>query len=117
MVDLSALPENITLAVGDRLELRLPSYSGSGNSWSATRFGGTDAARVQIQLPASAIPDPMPADGTTEPPPLALMPEMLVITGVTPGEAAWRLTLSRSFGPANTAAVHDFRITVLAARR
>jgi hypothetical protein len=112
-VDLSSLPRKITLAVGARAEVRLPSYSGSGNSWSVTRVSGPEAARAWVE-PADDVSVPAsPADGTAEPPALVLVPDRAVVVGVAPGEATWRLVLARPFGPSTPAAVHDFQVTVV----
>jgi hypothetical protein len=122
-IDLSNLPQQIRLAVGERTVITLPSYADSGNTWSASCLRGHGVARVSIELGEhSSIPDTrgpaMPdtrGDGTTEPPPLMLVPERAVVSGLAVGEADWRLVLSRSFGVAPVAASHEIRIIVLAA--
>lgn len=113
-IDLSNLPQQVRLAVGERTEIPLPSYADSGNIWSATCLRGHGVARVSIELGEhSSIPDTR-GNGTTEPPPLMLVPERAVVSGLAIGEADWRLVLSRSFGAAPPAATHEIRITVLA---
>ena len=109
-VDLSALPRSITVKVGERAEIALPSYAGSGNRWSARCMGGK-AAEVRVEV--EAIPPPPPGDGTGPPPPLRLAPEKAVVLGLAPGEAAWRLELSRPFGVREPAATHELRVTVI----
>src|SRR5690349_7625848 len=97
-IDLSSLPGKITVPVGARAEIRLPSYAGSGNRWSVRQVGGADAARVWVE-PAGDPPVPAPpGDGTSEPPPLMLVTDRAVIVGVAPGEEAWRLVLAQPFG-------------------
>ena len=114
-VDLSDLPRKITLGVGDRLEIPLPSYSGSGNAWSVTGLSGQEIAQVSVEpAEAPAVP-PSPGDGTAEPPDLVLVPDRAVVSGLAAGEAIWRLVLARSFGPSTPTAVHNLHVTVVAA--
>jgi hypothetical protein len=113
-VDLSALPTTLTLKVGDRVEVPLPSYAGSGNAWSVSCIKGLDVAQVRLESGPLPPPSP-PGAGTSEPPPLMLAGERAVVSGLAPGEATWWLVLARSFGPPTPTAVHDLQITVIAA--
>jgi len=111
-VDLSGLPRDVTLEVGGRMEISLPSYAGSGNIWSATCLGGQGVAHVSVELgEAPAVLTP-PSDGTAEPPPLTLVPESVVVYGLACGEATWRLVLARPFDPSKPAATHDLQVKV-----
>jgi hypothetical protein len=113
-VDLSSLPQKIELAVGERVSIPLPCYSGSGNVWSVTNVSGPEVARVSVE-PAEIPPmPPSSGDGTAEPPELVLVPDRAVVFGLAPGEAIWRLVLARSFGPPVHTAVHDLHVTVAA---
>jgi hypothetical protein len=116
-VDISGLPRRITLAAGDRAEIPLPSYAGSGNAWSVSCIRGQEVASVELGT-AEVSPIPTgPRDGTAEPPPLALVQERAVVVGLARGVAVWRLLLARSFDvPGEPAAALDFEITVVAAR-
>lgn len=112
-VDLSALPRKITLPVGGRHEFALPSYAGSGNSWSTECLSGKEIAHLSIEQ--AGLPEILrtPGNGNTEPPELTLTPEVVVILGLAPGESTWRLILARSFGPSTPTASHDVFVTVL----
>ncbi len=99
MIDLSTLPRTVTVAVGSREELPLPSYAGSGNQWSARCIEGA-AARVWVEVGAAPTTAASP---DAEPPTIALAPEKAVILGVAPGKAKWQLVLARSFDAAVTA--------------
>lgn len=110
MTDLSALPPAVTLPVGGRVLVRLPSYSGSGNAWSARCLDGSGVADLQVQVgPATQEGYALPPD---EPPDAAPAPETLVVEGVEVGEARWQLVLARSFAPAAPTATHELRVTV-----
>jgi hypothetical protein len=111
-IDLSALPTRITLRVGDRVVVALPSYADSGNAWSATCLRGHEAAQVVVRtdVPRSAADGR--GDGRSEPPPLYVVSEHAVVSGLSPGEATWRIVLARSFGPPQEAAAHEIRVTV-----
>src|SRR5206468_9835751 len=98
MIELSRLPRDITVTVGGRSEIPLPSYAGSGNAWSVTRVAGGDVARVWLE---SGEPTGVLAgrgDGIVEPPALALAAERAVVSGLVPGAASWRPMLARPFG-------------------
>jgi hypothetical protein len=112
-IDLSALPRRVTLAVGARTEIPLPSYAGSGNTWSASCVRGADVARVSVELGAAPPTPARPADGTAEPPPLGYVPERAVVVALARGDALWRLALARSFGPPDPAATHELAVTVV----
>ena len=115
-VDLSGLPRDVRVQVGERFVIPLPSYSGSGNTWSVAHVAGQEIARVLVES-AEAPPLPVaPPDGAAPPPALVLVPERVVGVGLAPGEATFRLVLSRQFGPATPSATFDFHLTVLAAR-
>jgi len=109
-IDLSGLPKEIRIAVGERYELLLPSYSGSGNNWSVTSLSGEEVARAWIE-PVD-VPNVTGSPGN-EPPELMLVPDRLVVFGLSPGEATWRLTLARSFGPPTPTATSDLHVTVV----
>ncbi len=113
-LDLSALPRKVTLAVGDRTEIPLPSYSGSGNTWSVTGISGWEVAHVSVEPAAAPVVPPSPGDGTAEPPALMLVPDRAVVSGLALGEASWRLVLARPFGPSTPIAAHDLQVTVVA---
>lgn len=110
-IDLSNLPQQVRLAVGESTEIPLPSYADSGNTWSAICLGGHGVASVSIEL-GDVMLDTH-GNGTAEPPPLMLVPERAVVSGLAAGEADWRLVLSRSFGAAPAAATHEIRIAVM----
>jgi hypothetical protein len=111
-VDLSDLPRHVTLVVGGRAEIPLPSYANSGNSWSAVCMGGQGVADVSIVF-GKADPLPgSPGNGTSEPPPLTQVPEIAVAYGVVRGNASWRLVLARQFDPSGPTASHDLEVTV-----
>ncbi|HEY7035539.1 MAG TPA: hypothetical protein VH482_29635 [Thermomicrobiales bacterium] len=112
-IDLSALPRHVTVAVGGRREIPLPSYAGSGNAWSATPVSGEEVARVSVELGGAPAAPMRPADGTAEPPALVMVPEVAVVVGLARGEATWRLVLARSFDPAHPTATHELRVTVV----
>lgn len=112
-IDLSNLPRHVTLEVGGRIEIPLPSYAGSGHTWTAICVCGQGVAQVSLELgevPAALL---LPGDGTVEPPPLMFVPERAVVYGLTCGEATWRLILARSFDPSKPAATHDLLVTVV----
>jgi hypothetical protein len=112
-IDLSALPWTVALAVGERIEIPLPSYAGSGHKWSAVCIHGQEVAHLSVKLAEPPPAPTTPRDGTAEPPPLMLVPELAVVVGLARGEAAWRLVLARPFDPSKPVATHDLRITVL----
>jgi hypothetical protein len=112
--DLSGLPRHITLRVGERAEVPLPSYAGSGNSWSAIRLSDSGVADVSVEFTeASPPPSASLTDGTAEPPPLFLVPERAVVSALAPGKARWQLVLARPFASSPPTAVHEFQVTVL----
>ena len=108
-IDLSGLPRRLTVAVGDRLEIALPSYLGSGNAWSASCLYGADVALVTVAMTPPDTTAAAPGGGPPEP---RLATERAVVRGLTAGESRWRLTLARSFGPPEPTAIHDFDIDV-----
>jgi hypothetical protein len=109
-IDLSTLPQRVTIAVGGRRDIALPSYAGSGNRWSARCIGGGEVGEVRIE--SGDAPSRPPGDGTAEPPPPMLAAETAVVLGIAEGEATWRLELARSFGPRVPAATHDLCVIV-----
>jgi hypothetical protein len=111
-VDLSGLPRHVTVAVGDRAEIPLPSYAGSGNFWSVTDDLDGKVARVAVavEAPKGSLE---PGNGTAEPPPMTLATERVVVEGLGPGEGTWRLVLARSFGSPTPIAEHDLRVRVV----
>jgi hypothetical protein len=114
-VDLSSLPQRVWVAAGRRNEIPLPSYAGSGNSWSVQCLSGGDVVRVWVEPDETPSIAASPGDGITEPPSLMLIPDRVVVSGLAPGEAMCRLVLARPFGPSMPTATHDFHVTVVAA--
>ena len=110
--ELADLPSHITLTVGDRAEIPLPSYAGSGNSWSVSGDPGQKVADLAVEVEAPA-PTPGRGDGVSEPPAMSVASERAVVRALQPGEAIWHLVLARSFGPPEPAATHDVRVTVV----
>ena len=115
-IDLSKLPQQLTLATGERIVIPLPSYADSGNNWSASCLYGHGIAEVSIVLCKTTLRSDAPGDGSAEPPPLMLVPEQVVVSGLAVGEALWQLVLSRSFGSTRVAASRNLQITVHALR-
>jgi hypothetical protein len=113
----SGLPQSVMLAVGDRIEIALPSYAGSGNHWSIVSIAGAGVARAAVEPADAPVSPPAPGNGNVEPPALVLVPEHVVVSGLRPGEATWRLVLARPFGDATPMVVQDLHVTVVAARR
>jgi hypothetical protein len=111
-IDLSGLPRRVSLTIGERIVIPLPSYADSGNTWSAMCLGGEEVARVTVKLGNLPPLPPALADGVAEPPPLMLAPEFAVVEGLACGETTWRLVLARSFDRSNPAAEHDLEVTV-----
>ena len=111
-IDLSQLPETVTVAAGAQLEIALPSYGGSGNYWSARPVSGADVARVSIRSGDAASQSGPTPDGTQEPPALSLVSERAVVVGIVPGESTWQLVLGRSFGTDPPAASHVLHVVV-----
>lgn len=111
-IDLSGLPRRVSLTIGERIEILLPSYVDSGNTWSAMCLRGEEVARVSVKLGDLPPMPPVLADGVAEPPALMLVPEFAVVEGLAYGEATWRLVLARSFDRSNPAAAHNLDITV-----
>ena len=110
-IDVGDLSRPVTVAVGDCVELPLPSYSGSGNSWSAECLSGKNVARVLIMMD----PPPAPARPRSGPPEPALAAERAVVHGLSVGTAHWRLALARDFGPRTPTATADVEVIVIAA--
>lgn len=110
-IDTGGLPTHVSLAVGEERALPLPSYAGAGLDWTATPLSETDMAEIRIDigsLPATT----QRTDGTTEPPPMAIAPERLVIIGRAVGVTTYRLRLARTFDPDHPAAEHDLTVEV-----
>lgn len=112
-IDLSGLPDRVTLAVGQRRDIALPSHAGSGNAWSAETVDGEDFARVAVEVGESPYDPESPGGGTAPPPTTAYAPERAIIDGLAPGEATWRLILARSFGSGEPTATHMLHVTVV----
>lgn len=109
-VDLSHLPSKLTLHRGERTDLELPSYGGSGNYWSAQPVAGEEVASVSVATAAAEAPRP---ERGAEPPAAAPVPERAVIEGVLPGRARCRLILGRSFEEGAPTAEHEIEIEVV----
>ena len=114
-VDLTSLPQHVTLGVGERMVIALPSYASSGNTWTGTCFRGQGIAQLSVELGESRVTGDLGDSGTAEPPPLTLTPEYAVVAGLAGGEGVCQLVLSRTFGPRQVVASHELRITVVAA--
>lgn len=111
--DLSWMPGEIAVPVGESVDVPLPSYAGGGYEWSVTCLARQEVADLAISQggkPQSASPSPQP--GTAEPPESFLTDEWLTVTGLAAGEALWQLKLARSFAPESPAAEHQLRVTV-----
>jgi len=108
-VELPGLPQQVTVAVGGRHEIPLPSFSGSGNSWSVQAVSGADAATVTVETSPPPPPAAVPGTGPPEP---RFAAERAIISGLRAGHARWRLELARSFGPRQPAALVDIDIEV-----
>ena len=108
------LPDAITVQAGRSVDLELPSYAGSGYSWSVEAPTGTAIADAVLRPLGNAPTGPPPQEpGVTEPPDLVLIPDQLTITGRSPGITHCRLTLRRRFDPDPPAVQHDVRVTVV----
>jgi hypothetical protein len=111
-VDLSDLPREVIVKVGERQAISLPSYFGSGNSWSVRVVRGEDVARVWIELPETPDVAEPPDQGTTEPPDLMLVQESVIVLGLAAGKATCELTLARAFEATKPTATHELQVTV-----
>ena len=108
------LPDEITVQAGRSVDLELPSYAGSGYSWTVESPGGTDIATAVLGALGNDPASPPPQEpGVTEPPTVTLVPGRLTITGISPGTTHCYLTLRRSFASGPPAARYDLQITVL----
>jgi hypothetical protein len=114
-VDLSRLPERVTVRVGERVLVELPSYAGSGNHWSVVPPADGEGARVSVG-PEPAAPPPPPAAPEGPPPSATPVPERAVIEGHSPGVSSWRLVLARQFGDRTPVAEHELEVVVVQAR-
>src|SRR6266498_5034984 len=61
-VEVPGLPRRITVTAGGQHEIPLPSYAGSGNTWSATAVSGEDVATVTVQTGPPLPPPPCRAE-------------------------------------------------------
>jgi len=111
--DLSALPERIELAVGDRVAVALPSFAGSGNVWSVA--GSEDERVAQAVVEVTPADASMRGDGMSEPPSMQLAAERAVVTGLAPGETTLRFVLARPFRPSPATSEHVVHVTVVLA--
>lgn len=110
--DLSSLPSHCVVKPGGQARLPLPSYAGSGNAWSAVCVSSPHVADVTVVVGAVPSTDGGRRDGVSEPPPMQLAGESLVVKGRVPGLAVWRLVLARSFGAREVAAEHELHVAV-----
>ena len=109
-VELHGLPDPVSVAVGEQAVVPLPSYAGAGLDWSATAVSGAEVADVRVEI--GSLPETGRPDGTSEPPPMALAAESLVVAGRTEGTGVWHLRLARSFDPDHPAAELDLTVEV-----
>ncbi|MEI6848102.1 MAG: hypothetical protein WCK32_08770 [Chlorobiaceae bacterium] len=112
IVDIPDLPRHIILDEGERIVFPLPSYSNSGNTWSTTCLGAQGVASVTIELGEISQALITPGNGISEPPPLSIAPEKLIVHGLSCGETTWQLVLSRSFGGSQPTLSYNVHITV-----
>ncbi len=112
-IELSELPRHVLLRTGERIKISLPSYANSGYNWSSICLRGEDVAKVSVELGDIPPVEPVPTDGTAEPPALMLVPEFAVIEALACGKAMWRLVLDRSFERSNPLSMHEINITVV----
>ena len=111
-IDLSGLPRRVSLTIGERIVIPLPTC----RLWQhlvrhVPGRGGSSQSNGEVGR------SPAPAAcagrmGWPEPPPLMLAPEFAVVEGLACGETTWRLVLARSFDRSNPAAEHDLAVTV-----
>ncbi len=107
--DLSAVPEWVGVGVGERVTVPLPSFAGSGNTWSCTGYDeGVVHASIEIAAPQAS----QPGDGTTEPPAMELASVHLTLVGASAGTTTVRLVLARSFAPLPPTAEHTITVAV-----
>jgi hypothetical protein len=111
-IDLSAIPTLLTLAPGGQTQLVLPSYTGSGNVWSARPLSGEQIADVRVETVLASPPADRVVPPGGGPPEPVLAGERLVVHGLNVGTARWLLTLSRSFGPPEPTATAELEIIV-----
>lgn len=102
----SALPGELSVAVGQTVRLPLVSALGSGNTWHAEVDGYAAQAAVEVSSPPRAEV----LGGL--PPSTSSAAETLVVTGIRAGEARLRLVLSRSWQPDTPLARHQLAVTV-----
>jgi len=102
----SALPDTLTVRVGQTVRLPLTSALGSGNTWRAEVDGHSAQAGVEV----SPAPRPEVLGGL--PPSTSSATETLVVTGVRAGEALLRLVLGRSWQPDAPLARHRLAVRV-----
>jgi hypothetical protein len=106
------LPERVTVRVGERMVVELPSYAGSGNHWSVAPLADGEVARVSVG-PVPAEPPPPPATPDVPPPAAAAIPERAVIEGLAAGVSRCRLVLARPFGDQTPTAEHELEVVVI----
>ena len=110
------LPNEITVQAGHSVDLELPSYAGSGYSWSLESSGDSDIANAVLGPLVNAPAGPPPQElGVSEPPALTVVPDQLTITGLSPGTTHRHLTLRRPFATGPPAAQYDVQISVTTA--
>lgn len=115
--DLSDVPSHLTMAVGERIAIPLPSFAGSGNSWSVRCRHANSVVDVRVELDRSPIEPLAEGDGATEPPQPVLVRELLVVSGLAVGEDVCQLDLSRAFGLSRKTASRALGVTVVASVR
>lgn len=114
MTGFAELPHELSLEVGATEQLRLPTYSGSGNLWTVRNVDGANVAEVRVESRPPIAADERPPGGP--PPGQSLATEFAVVTGVSSGVAHWRLVLARPWQPDNPTASHELTIKVGPAR-
>jgi hypothetical protein len=106
----AGLPAVVELEVGGHWRRRLPSAAGAGSAWRAAFAGGDrSCAEVLVELEPVAAP---PATPGGQPPAAFGVPEVLVVRGLAPGSALWRLRLAQPWAREAPVAEHLVEVRV-----